>query len=138
MERSRDDLLFVYGLLRIGAPHAMARFLEQNAKHICTARMRGAMYLVSYYPGIVIQEDKGWVIGDIFRIEDMDLWSKLDKFEGIPEHDEYRLVKADAVTQNEIFECFTYEYNKSTVNMNVILSGDFLKHIKHSDKGVRR
>ena len=129
IDRNPGDLLFVYGLLRKGAPHEMARLLEDKATYICTGRTRGLLYQISYYPGTILGKHNSWVTGDIYRIDNMDLWHQIDRFEGFPTNDEYRLVKAYVETNVASMKCLIYEFNRSTYGMQQITSGDFLQYL---------
>ena len=130
IERNPGDLLFTYGLLRKGVSHEMSHHLEEKATYISRGRMKGMLYLVSYYPGIVLRNDGIWVFGDIYRIDSMDLWRSLDKFEGLPDEDEYRLAEGEVLTANGCMKCFVYEFTKYTNGMQSMPSGDFLQHLK--------
>lgn len=77
--------LFVYGTLRPGSRHPMARFLAEHARHLGPAQMPGRLYDLGCYPGMIAAQDAGdRVIGDLFAIQgDADtVLSKLDEYEG--------------------------------------------------------
>jgi gamma-glutamylcyclotransferase (GGCT)/AIG2-like uncharacterized protein YtfP len=76
--------LFVYGTLRPGSSHSMAKFLADHARHVGPAKMPGRLYNLGRYPGMVAAVDADdWVIGDIFQIADADpVLARLDEYEG--------------------------------------------------------
>lgn len=83
----RRHRVFVYGTLRQGAAqgHRMA-----GAEWLGRGEVRGELFRVSWYPGVVLREDGGFVKGDVFAADD-DLLDKLDEYEG----GEYRRVRVE-------------------------------------------
>ncbi len=76
--------LFVYGTLRPGSRHPMAKFLAEHAQHIGRGRMAGRLYDLGRYPGMVAtcNQDE-LVIGDVFLMDDANwVLVKLDEYEG--------------------------------------------------------
>ncbi len=76
--------LFVYGTLRCGSPHPMARYLARHARYLGKAKMPGRLYDLGRYPGMTAaQGPEDWVVGDVFEMEDIDkVLDKLDDYEG--------------------------------------------------------
>ncbi len=78
------DLLFVYGTLLSGIDHPMGRRLRREARLVGPARVRGRLYRVSWYPGVVDGVQGEVVHGELYRLADPGgtlLW--LDEFEGV-------------------------------------------------------
>ena len=49
-------LLFVYGMLRRGSGHAMADFLAERSRFVGQARVRGRLYDLGRFPGMLAAE----------------------------------------------------------------------------------
>jgi gamma-glutamylcyclotransferase (GGCT)/AIG2-like uncharacterized protein YtfP len=64
------DHLFVYGTLRRGAqPNGHAALLHGAARFVGRGRVRGRLYRVSWYPGLVDSDDgHDTVVGDVFAL----------------------------------------------------------------------
>ncbi|HZR84158.1 MAG TPA: gamma-glutamylcyclotransferase family protein [Candidatus Binatia bacterium] len=95
--------LFVYGTLRAGSRGGPAKLLSERAVRIGLARVRGALYRVGAYPGLVLgsASDSDRVQGDVFALpDDPSLLAALDRYEGCgpddPRPHAYERVRADA------------------------------------------
>ena len=76
--------VFVYGTLRMGGSnHARMR----GARFVGPAEVRGRLYRVGAYPGLILDETAGGVSGEVYEVDD-NLLAELDAFEG----DEYERV----------------------------------------------
>ncbi len=73
------DLLFVYGTLRRGFPHAAARRLAREARYLGPARWRGELHDFGEHPGAV--HGDSWVRGDLYRLDDPATLAWLDEYE---------------------------------------------------------
>src|SRR4029078_4068253 len=62
--------LFVYGTLRRSAAHPMHALLRETASLLGDARVRGVLYRVAEYPGLVLDAGAGWVLGELYRLGD--------------------------------------------------------------------
>jgi len=63
------ELLFVYGTLRPGFDHPMARYLATRARHLGTGLVRGMLFHLGRYPGVVeAAAEKDQVRGDVFEL----------------------------------------------------------------------
>lgn len=73
------ELVFVYGTLRVGASnhHRM-----RDAEWVRRGVVRGRLYRVSWYPGLVPDEAGVEIVGDVFRVGPR-LMRELDAFEGL-------------------------------------------------------
>lgn len=92
-DRSRE-LVFVYGTLRTGASN---RFRMDRGESLGPASVRGRLYAIDWYPGLVLDGSAGPVRGELFAVDAAHL-RELDAFEGIPagamEGAEYRRVRS--------------------------------------------
>nr|WP_082733345.1 gamma-glutamylcyclotransferase family protein [Sphingobium sp. CCH11-B1] len=125
-----DDLLFVYGTLRPGFPHPMARRLTAEATHVGAASAAGRLYRIADYPGFV-PGAQGWVRGDLFRLARPDVtlaW--LDDYEECAAHfpppHEYRRERVRIEGAHGAAEVWTYVYALPVRNLVPIDGGDFL------------
>ncbi len=72
-------LIFVYGSLRRGGPGAMSiRF--SSAQFIADAKVNGSLYDLGEYPGLLLDESKSQVNGEVYEVND-ELLAELDDFE---------------------------------------------------------
>jgi len=90
--------LWVYGSLRLHADNAYARWLARHARYLGPAWVRGVLYDLGRYPGLVIDDENGeWIEGDCFWLtKPCAVWRRLDHYEGssyrrvlIPIHSRY-------------------------------------------------
>jgi gamma-glutamylcyclotransferase (GGCT)/AIG2-like uncharacterized protein YtfP len=64
------NYLFVYGTLLRRSRHPMARFLEQRARYVGTAKVRGRLYDLGRFPGMTPTTADEWVQGDLYDLGD--------------------------------------------------------------------
>jgi gamma-glutamylcyclotransferase (GGCT)/AIG2-like uncharacterized protein YtfP len=124
--------LFVYGTLRRSAAHPMHALLRETASSLGDARVRGVLYRVAAYPGLVLDAEAGWVQGELYRLRDPGVLERLDAYEGVgpldPEPREYRRIRATVqCLDGEEHEAWVYEYGWDPAGLEIIASGDFLR-----------
>jgi len=124
--------LFVYGTLRRSAAHPMHALLRETATPLGDARVRGVLYRVAEYPGLVLDAGAGWVWGELYRLRDPAVLEQLDAYEGVgpqdPEPREYRRIRASVQRlAAEELDAWIYEYARPTAGLPVIGSGNFLR-----------
>lgn len=125
-----SELVFVYGTLRRGGSNA---FRMDGAEFVGEGFVRGKLYAISWYPGLVVEDGAGEVRGDVFRVGS-DLLIALDEFEGLSageiEGSEYRRVITrvylHGVSTDEGIEAWAYEWIGSVDESTRILSGDWM------------
>jgi gamma-glutamylcyclotransferase (GGCT)/AIG2-like uncharacterized protein YtfP len=119
--------LFVYGTLRLGLKNRYALLLAESATFLGAAFVRGRLYRVSDYPGLVLDDDaRDCVRGDLFRLHHPDeTLTLLDDYEG----SDYRRVPAavSVIDSRESLTAWTYVYNGDLAGKVRIESGDFLQ-----------
>ncbi len=123
--------LFVYGTLRRAAGHPMHRSLCAFASLVGEARVRGRLYRIDHYPGLVLDDAAGWVRGELYRLRDLHGLDALDEYEGAGPHDpeprEYRRVQRSVqLLEGGERNAWIYEYRWPTQGRPAIGSGDFL------------
>ena len=117
------SLLFVYGTLRRGAKTGWSEVLEESSRFIGMGTVSGELFLVRDYPGMIASAMDRRVTGDVFRIDDAGLWSKLDEYEG--DEFERRMVLVH-MTDGSKLEACAYFYVRDTAGKTRIESGDYL------------
>jgi gamma-glutamylcyclotransferase (GGCT)/AIG2-like uncharacterized protein YtfP len=129
-----SDHLFVYGTLMRGFDHPMARLLSANADFVGAARCRGRLYLVKYYPGLVLSDDpEDVVFGELFRLRrPVELLREFDMYEacgeGFTMPTEYIRERLKVTLDDgAVSEAWTYLYNWPVAGLPRIASGRFLK-----------
>ncbi|MDX1334718.1 MAG: gamma-glutamylcyclotransferase family protein [Gammaproteobacteria bacterium] len=129
------DYLFVYGTLRYGVNHRNGRLLMEQADYIGEATVRGYLYDIGLYPGLVLSRGRGQrITGDIFRLRHpRQLLSILDEYEecapGYARPQEYRRVKTLANLKNGgRVLAWVYEYRHPLRRHKRIIHGDYLRY----------
>lgn len=128
------SLLFVYGTLRRGATAPLAERLLADAFWRGRASMRGKLYHIAWYPGLVETDNPvDRVVGDLYQLQDdAALWHALDEYEGCsaecPTPHEYQRVRREVVLENGTsYQAWVYLYQGSVEGKARIISGDFLQ-----------
>ncbi|MEM9460718.1 MAG: gamma-glutamylcyclotransferase family protein [Myxococcota bacterium] len=124
--------LFVYGTLRRAAGHPMHASLRAVANLVGEARVRGRLYMIEQYPGLVLDEAAAWVVGELYRLRDPTVLADLDEYEGIspddqPPHEYRRVRRLVQLLDGGEHAAWIYEYDWSTEGRARIHSGDFLR-----------
>lgn len=126
------DLIFVYGTLKRGYDHLMARRLADEADWIGPATCRGSLYLLGAYPGLVLSPDEGgFVHGDLYALRgDANLLAALDDYEGCgtsdPEPHPYLRATIDVMMPGgPVTQAWTYVYRRPIDGLPLIASGRF-------------
>jgi gamma-glutamylcyclotransferase (GGCT)/AIG2-like uncharacterized protein YtfP len=125
--------LFVYGLLRPGMNEPMGRFLERNARLMGKGRVRGRLYLVADYPGLVSgAAPTVTVIGDVYALRDpVRVLRELDDYEGCapaspPPHEYVRRIRPVTLGAGRRLPAWVYLYNRSVRGLRLVPGGDFM------------
>jgi hypothetical protein len=84
-----------------------ARLLHEGSDFVGTGQVRGTLYDLGAYTGLVVSENaQGWVHGEVFGIRDDSLMAMLDEYEG-----EYERVVVDATLDSGLVTpCWVYSY----------------------------
>ena len=125
-----NNLLFVYGTLLHDSNHEMAVLLRENSTPLGEATLKGTLYKIAWYPGVVIDERVGThVYGELVALHDMILLAPLDEFEGIGGNAskpyEYVRKEVEVMTVDGPVLAWCYVYNHSVEGRTVIKSGRF-------------
>lgn len=127
--------LFVYGTLRSGHDNPMAQYLRQHAHLIGHGYVPGRLFDLGWYPGATYEPDcNSCVWGDVYKITDESVLSRLDEYEGIESlpDDEYARREVSVqmnLTPEEVSEvhCQMYVFIKADGQQTLIESGNFLR-----------
>jgi gamma-glutamylcyclotransferase (GGCT)/AIG2-like uncharacterized protein YtfP len=122
--------LFVYGSLRPGLGHRLARWLEQRGRPLSPACYQGRLYDLGAYPGTVASRDAGdSVLGELFLVREPDaVLARLDAYEGcLLRPPLFRRSLALVTDHNgQTLEAWIYLYARSVARARLIVSGDYI------------
>lgn len=127
-------LLFVYGTLRRGSHHPMARLLALHAPYLGAGHLNGRLYRLGRYPGAAIsQHPNDWVRGDVFEMKvPQALLARMDRYEGLASGrkrlGEYqRAIAAIHLDNGSIRQAWVYLYKLSVNRRKRMITGDYLR-----------
>jgi gamma-glutamylcyclotransferase (GGCT)/AIG2-like uncharacterized protein YtfP len=125
--------LFVYGTLRRDINSEMYQLLARYGKFVGGATIQGKLYMVDYYPGLVPSDNlQDVVCGEVYKLSRPDIaLSRLDDYEKcgptFSEPTEYVRRKQDVkLRSGEVISAWVYIFERPTVGLQLIESGDFL------------
>lgn len=111
------ERVFVYGTLRKGAAQELRM---AGGRWLGKATVRGRLYRIDWYPGLVMDSAAGEVAGDVFEVSGS-LLAELDHYEG----NEYRRVFVE--TRGDVVGfAWIWEWLGKTDEARRIRSGDWL------------
>lgn len=124
------ERLFVYGSLRRGSGHPMSTWLAAFTRVLAAGKVRGSLFRVSYYPGLV--PGPGWVVGELLELElptAKETLVALDAFEVCAwrDDDEFRRERSTIVlADGSEIEAWVYWFRESTQGLEAVPDGDWL------------
>jgi gamma-glutamylcyclotransferase (GGCT)/AIG2-like uncharacterized protein YtfP len=129
--------LFVYGTLRKGFGHPLAKLLERSGEFFTRGWCRGLLYDVGPYPVLTTTtaRDKS-VFGDVFLLhEEQELLTILDEYEAVGEFLEtgitYDRLKVNIESLSGVnISAWVYLYQGTLAHLQPIESGDYIDYIK--------
>jgi len=125
-----NDLIFVYGTL-LDPENKYGVYLRDNSKFFSSAKLKGKLFDLGDYPGVVLYPDgTDLVHGILLQMDDpATVLDVLDIYEGFgkdqPQPNEFVRVLTEAVTEPGIVICWVYVYNRSLDNVRQITSGNY-------------
>jgi gamma-glutamylcyclotransferase (GGCT)/AIG2-like uncharacterized protein YtfP len=133
LSRVSKTLVFVYGTLRRGGERAMER-LFPDAHYVGVGCVRGALYDLGDYPGLVLDAGAGTVTGELYTVTPR-LLADLDEYEGYRSDDPsaclYVRKRVDVEIDGELRRCWLYTWNRDTsAKRDRIPSGDWAAHLR--------
>ncbi len=123
--------LFVYGTLRKDGNKSMFHLLAKHSRFLGYARVRGRLYDLGDYPGLVLSDEDRWVRGEAYQIDDNpDVLLTLDRHEGCcPEdpgpYEFERVTQAAVLEDGTTRQVWVYVYRLSIDEKPAIGSGDY-------------
>lgn len=128
MPQAAHRYVFVYGTLRSGGDYDI-NLLLPAPRFVGMARVTGTLYLIDWYPGLVLGgEDGGQVTGEVYEITPQ-LEFVLDEFEQIVPGSASEYFKREVLLEvdGRNLECLVYEINPDRVHgKRVLAGGDWL------------
>jgi len=135
--------LFVYGTLRRDPAHKLYHLLARHARFLGDASVRGRLYDLGSYPGMVLSDQNDVVVGELYEIQTnwVDVIDQLDEYEGCASSDplphEYRREIVEALRPNgERIHAWAYVLNRDPQRLRRIESGDYLAWRNTFDKSA--
>ena len=125
---SEPTHIFVYGTLRAGHDHPMARRLAAKARLVGEGRARGRLYDCGWYPAALFDEtEKRQIVGDVFALRPGGrLLAELDAYEaGDPNY--ARVPLEVTLASGGTVLAWAYGVMRAP-NTKLIPGGDFLVH----------
>ena len=120
------QLVFVYGTLRRGGVRAMPD-LFPAAKFIDDANVKGSLYDLGAFPGLLLDEANSLVIGEVYEVDDETL-NKLDEIEAST-HYWRKQVEISVADSSSL--CWVYESDpKYYFHRVLITSGDWIEYVR--------
>ena len=119
-------LVFVYGTLRRGSAQSMSvRF--PVSRFVAEAKVSGSLYDLGAYPGLLVNESKSLVTGEVYEVDEETL-NKLDEFES---SSDYWRKQVEISLDTHRRMCWTYEPNPESYSLHTLItSGDWIEYLK--------
>lgn len=125
--------LFVYGTLRRDSVHELHQLLARHARFLGDARVRGRLFDLGSYPGMVLDQSSGLVAGELYEITSnwADVIARLDEYEGCtaedPQPHQYRRELVEVLRPGGApVTAWAYVLSRDPGDFPVIESGDYL------------
>lgn len=115
------ETIFVYGTLRRGG---LNHFRMDGAEFVMQGVVRGRLYGIDWYPGLVADESAGWVTGELYQVSAGHL-AALDDFEG-PEYTRAIVNAHHADTDGPPHHAWAWLWKGVTDESRRIPGGDWL------------
>lgn len=130
-----NDLLFVYGTLLV-EDNKFGTYLRNNANFYNTGTIKGKLYDVGTYPGLIISNDQDYPIkGTIYQLNNAEeILKYLDPYEGFGDDQEQpnlfirELLPIE--TSDGAINCWVYLYNLAIDGLHLITPGDYMAYLK--------
>ena len=120
--------LFVYGTLRRHFQNEHARLLADQGIWIGPARLRGRLYHLGSYPGMVLTADAEWVSGELYQLRDgTGILAELDEYEQSAGFS--RVSGGVVAADGEDLPAWVYIYDLAVNETQRIVSGDYAAHL---------
>jgi gamma-glutamylcyclotransferase (GGCT)/AIG2-like uncharacterized protein YtfP len=127
----QTDYIFVYGTLRRASPTGAHDKYLAGATFIASAKIKGRLFRVSFYPALIVDAAADWVVGEVYQLVSSEQLAALDTYEECsypaqPDQ-EYQRRKVEVLTDvGEYISVWVYAYQHASAHLEFIASGDFL------------
>ena len=120
------ESLFVYGTLRKGFDNEYAAMLARSAHFSGRGKVRGTLYLITHYPGLILADGDDWVCGEIYHLDAPGKTLRaLDEYEG---SEQFKRVAAPVLMDSGAWiQSNVYIYTGDTSGKQRIASGDYVE-----------
>lgn len=135
---SYSSSLFVYGTLMQSFDTSMNRYLQRHARFLGAAVVKGRLYDLGRYPGLLLDEVSGRsVSGHVYTLSrPQEVLPVLDRYEGYdpsrPEAGEYRRTRINLRCEGQVLSCWVYLYNADVHGLSEITSGNYVDYARHN------
>lgn len=119
-------LIFVYGTLRRGGVRAMPT-LFPAAKFIGRANVRGCLYDLGEYPGLLLDESTSLVTGEVYEIDD-EILQQLDEIEAASDY--WRKQVVVSLGQHKTMSLVYAPRPEISLQGILITSGDWIEYAR--------
>jgi gamma-glutamylcyclotransferase (GGCT)/AIG2-like uncharacterized protein YtfP len=128
-----DMYLFVYGTL-LQNDNQFAMYLNRHCNFITPGRIKGLLYDIGEYPGLVINTNAQYVSGSIYQVNNAEVLTEIDRYEGVGADEEqpnlYLRVSHPIETADGPINAWVYVYNLPVAGLPQIYSGDYIEYLK--------
>lgn len=123
-------LLFAYGTLIPGMEPPVMSAVVRRLTVVGPATIKGRLYDLGSYPGVVLDSKPGLVRGHLLRVPSDRLWHALDAYEGCdPPENLFRRVKTAAVCEDgRQVDCWVYVFNRDPTAAREVQCGCWMTH----------
>ena len=119
-------LVFVYGTLRRGGVRAMPEIFP-GSKLVGGAKVRGSLYDLGAYPGLLLDEAGAQVAGEVYEIDE-EILNGLDEIEA---SSYYVRRRVEVSVGDDEMTCWVYEPNPELYDLRTLIaSGDWIEYAK--------
>lgn len=109
----------------------MFEVLREHGTPRGPARVRGRLYVVDWYPGLVLDASAGWVIGEVWTSLSAEAWVVLDFYEGCsaedPQPHEFMRREATVEAAEGELRAELYEFKRAVDKLEQVPGGDWLE-----------
>ena len=122
------NYLFVYGTLRNTYNLKLKDKVSKELEYLGSAKIGASLYDLGKYPGVVREDKKSEVIGDVFIVNNpLKVFGILDKYEG---NEFTRTRKRVHLKSGKSINAWIYWYNRNPEGKQRIRQKDYLNYLK--------
>jgi gamma-glutamylcyclotransferase (GGCT)/AIG2-like uncharacterized protein YtfP len=128
LDAQSDEYVAVYGSLRNGLALVDTPDLARYLTEAGSCKIGGVLYDLGEYPALV--PGHGTVIGELFRVEDTQVFRTLDEYEQYDPHgrDDSLYIRRCVRLKEPSTDVWVYFYNGDVSDKEVVPSGDWRRH----------